>query len=94
MATFALVIASAASTYSFTIFEKSTLNGKELKPGEYKVELKGNTAIVKQGKSAFEAPVRVETTGDKASISSVKYVDGVIREIRLGGTKTKLIFEN
>lgn len=93
MSTFALVIASAATSYKVTLFEKSTLNGKELKPGEYKVELKGdNTAVLKQGKNVLEVPVKVENTPGKANATSVKFVNGAIQEIRLGGTTTKLVF--
>jgi hypothetical protein len=95
MATFALMVASAAGTYKVTIFDKSMLNGKELKPGEYKLEVKDDhTAVLKQGKNVVEVPVKVETTEKKVNTTSVKYVNGAISEIRIGGTTTKLVFEN
>jgi len=94
MSTVALVVASAASTYKVTVFEKSMIQGKEVRPGEYKIELKGdNTAVLKQGKNVLEVPVKVENTESKVSTTSIKYVNGTIQEIRLGGTNTKLLFE-
>jgi hypothetical protein len=95
MSTFALVVASAASTYTVTVFEKSMLSGKELKAGDYKVELKGdNTAILKQGKNVLEVPVKVQNSDKKINSTSIKYVNGAIQEIRLGGTNTTLVFDN
>jgi hypothetical protein len=48
--TLALAVASAASTYHFSIFQPSIFAGKELKPGDYKLEVNGDKAIVKMGK--------------------------------------------
>jgi hypothetical protein len=92
MTTLALVVASAASSYKVNIFEKSTLNGKELTPGEYKVQIKDNVAVLTQGKTVTEVPVKVVATDTKNRTSSVKYVDGTIKEMRLEGTNKKLVF--
>ena len=94
MSTFALAAASAATSYRVTLFEKSVINGTELKPGEYKLQVIDNKAVLKQGKTVAEAAVKVESTEQKISATSVKYVNGAIQEIRIGGTKTKLVFEN
>ncbi len=57
----ALAVASAASSYNVTFYQPVTINGAELKPGDYKLELKGdNMAVIKQGKTATEAPVKVQ----------------------------------
>ena len=90
--TLALAMASAATSYSVKLFDASVLNGNQLKPGEYRLELKENTAVLKLGKRVVEAPVKVENTPTKISTTSVKYVNGQIQEIRLGGTSTKLVF--
>ena len=92
--TLALAVASAASSYSVKLFDPATLNGTQLKPGEYRLELKDNKAVMKLGKQVVEAPVTVENTPSKIATTSVKYVDGHIQEIRLGGTSTKLVFAN
>lgn len=96
--TLALAIASAASSYHFSIFQPSFLAGKELKPGDYKIELNGDKAMIKVGKQMLEAAVKVENGSEKFQETSVRYgtADGkmTVQEIRLGGTSTKLVFNN
>jgi hypothetical protein len=91
----ALAIASAAGTsYSVTFFQPVTVNGTQLKPGDYKVELKNdNMAVIKQGKTATEAPVKVENENQKYSRSSVRLDGNQLQEIRVGGTTMRLVFE-
>ncbi|MEO8131950.1 MAG: hypothetical protein ABJF23_10635 [Bryobacteraceae bacterium] len=97
-ATFAIAVASAASSYRLTVFEPSVLNGTELKPGEYKLEVKDNTAVITRGKQVIEAPVKIETVPAKFGATSVRYTNGngkqSVDEIRLGGTNTKLVFNS
>jgi hypothetical protein len=94
-ATLALAVASAASQ-KVTLHQDAELNGKHLKAGEYKVEVKDGTAVLKSGKEVLEAPVKVETTPSKFSVTSIRYnSEGstpAIQEIRMGGTNTKLVF--
>jgi hypothetical protein len=96
--TLALAIASAASNYHFTLFQNSVVAGKELKPGDYKLQLNGDKAIIKVGKETVEAAVKVENGTQKFSETSVRFgtADGkmTVQEIRLGGTSTKLVFNN
>jgi hypothetical protein len=96
--TLALAIASAASSYHFSIFQPSFVAGKELKPGDYKIEVSGDKALIKAGKQTVEAAVKIENGSEKFSETSVRYTtaDGKmnVQEIRLGGTSTKLVFNN
>ncbi len=96
--TLALAVASAASSYHFSIFEPSTVAGQELKPGEYKLEVNGDKAIIKAGKQTVETAVKVENGNEKFSETSVRYATAngkmAVTEIRLGGTHTKLVFNN
>jgi hypothetical protein len=96
--TLALAIASAASTYHFSIFEPSTVAGHELKPGEYKLEVNGDKAVIKVGKETVETAVKVENGTEKFPETSVRYATAngknAVTEIRLGGTHTKLVFNN
>jgi hypothetical protein len=95
-ATLAIAVASAASNYSLTLFEPSTIGSTELKPGDYKLELNGEKATIKAGKNTVEAAVKVESGSEKFSKTTVKYTTGDgkyrVQEIRLGGTKTTLKF--
>lgn len=96
--TIALAIASAAVNYKVTLFQPSIVAGTELKPGQYKIEVDNNKAVLKNGKTVVEADVKVETGDEKYPSTSVRYAnaDGKykVQEIRVGGTNTKLVFNN
>src|SRR5580658_10441125 len=96
--TLALAIASAASSYHFSIFEPSFVAGQALKPGDYKLEVNGDKAVIKAGKQIVETAVKVENGSEKFDETSVRYAtaDGknTVTEIRLGGTHTRLVFNN
>lgn len=96
--TLALAVASAASTYRITFFQPTYVNGQELQPGDYKIEVNGDKAIISRNRQKVEATVKSETTDEKFAANSVRYKNGDgkyrVQEIRLGGTKTKLVFEN
>jgi hypothetical protein len=91
----ALGVASAAS-HKLTLFEPSIVNGTELKPGEYRMEIKDQTVVIKKGAQTVEAPVKVETADSKFSNTTVRYQNGDgkyrVQEIRVGGTKMRLVF--
>ncbi len=94
-AALALAVASAA-THKVTLHEDAEINGKLLKAGQYTVEVKDNTAVLKKGRDVIEMPVKVENTQTKNASTSVRFnSEGstpVVQEIRFGGTNTKLIF--
>jgi len=91
--TVALAMASAATKYNVTLFQPTMVNGNELKPGDYKVEVNGDKAIFKTGKQTVETPVKVEEATDKNSANTVRYAEGnKLQEIRIGGSHTKLVF--
>jgi hypothetical protein len=87
---------AGARTYTVSLFEKAMFGTTELTPGEYKVEVSDQKAIIRQGKLQSESPVKVEENASKFDATTVRYNhDGGktrIEEIRLGGTKTKLVF--
>jgi major membrane immunogen (membrane-anchored lipoprotein) len=93
----ALSIANAAS-YRVTLYHESIVNGTTLKPGDYKLEVGDNQAVISKGKQKVEAPVKIETAENKFSSTSVRYQNGdgkyKVIEIRLGGTNQKLVFDN
>jgi hypothetical protein len=96
--TLALAIATAATNYRLTLFHTSMIAGAELKPGDYKIEMKDNKVVVKGGKNVVETDGKLETTNEKFGATSVRYVneDGKLKvqEIRLGGTNSKIVFNN
>lgn len=92
----ALAVASA-KTYTVTLFQPGVLAGTELKPGNYQLDLNDSRVVVKNGKIKVESPVKVENAESKFSTTTVRYANGEgklrIQEIRLGGTKLKLVFD-
>jgi hypothetical protein len=90
-----LALASAKS-YTVNLSAPTFAGATELKAGSYEVSLAGQNVVIQGRKVESQNPVRVETVDKKYANSGVKYniVDGKkqIQEIYLGGTKTKLVF--
>ncbi len=93
---FSVALASA-QTFTVKLHQPSTVEGTELKPGNYKVELSETRVVITNGRLTVEAPVRQEESDVRFPATSVRYVDvdGTtrIREIRVGGSKIKVIFD-
>jgi hypothetical protein len=93
---FAGLAVAGAKTYSLRLLQPVMLGGAELKAGEYDLEVAGDKAVVHAGKTKAEAPVKVETVDSKypATVVRLAEIGGKmhVSEIRLGGTKTKLVF--
>jgi len=95
-ATLALAAASAANSYNIRLYEPVEAGGQILKPGEYKLEVKDNRAVIKSGKQTVEAEVRIENESKKFASNVVRYAGEVpnakLEEIRIGGTTTRVVF--
>lgn len=92
----ALGVASAA-TYKVQIFQPSVVQGNQLKPGEYRLNVQNDKVVITgQQQKPIEVPVKVESADKKFDTTVVRYSieDGQnrISEIRLGGTRTRLVF--
>jgi hypothetical protein len=96
---FTLGIATAASTYHVKIADSTWIGQNQLKPGEYdvKVDAAGKVTF-KMGKTVVEAPAKIETNASKYSDTQMntKTVNGQqqLKELDLGGTKSKLTFSD
>ena len=96
LVTIGIAVASAAS-HSVTLYEKSTVSGRELKPGDYKLDVSGDIARFSVCKKMLmEVKVKLEDSGQKFDKTTVRYnsADGryKLQEIRLGGTTTRVVF--
>jgi len=84
-----------AATYHVTLLKTTIVAGQELKPGEYKLEVNNDTAVISHGKTSVEAKVKTESADKKFNSNTVKYLkDGEkyrLQEIGIGGSKTKLV---
>jgi len=98
--TFAVAALSVASaeTFGITLNDPSVIKGTEIKAGDYKLDLKGNAVVLTRGKTRIEVPATVQTVEQKNGGTSIIYSHengkNVVRAIRLGGTKTKLVFDD
>ena len=91
----ALAVASAA-TYRVTLVQPSVVKGNELKAGDYRLNVQNDKVTIINGKQSVEVPVKIENVEQTFDSTAVRYSDqggkATISEIRLGGTKTKLVF--
>jgi hypothetical protein len=89
---------ASAKTYTITLSSPAAIGNSQLKSGEYKLELKGDSVLVKDGKMVNEFPVHVENEAHKFDNTSIttssEGESNRIKEIRLGGTTVKLVFDN
>ena len=92
LATLALGVAGAASTYSVKFYQPVTIGTTELKAGDYKVEMQGDKAVFKNGKTSVEVPATLEKSNTKYNFTSFTTADSKVSEIDLGGTNSKIVF--
>ncbi len=101
-ATLALVVASAGTpafkgaTYHITFAQPSVVQGTELKAGEYRITVGEAKVTILNGKQPLEIPVKIQTGDKKFDENAIRYTNtngkSVVSEIRLGGTKTTVVF--
>lgn len=97
---FLTVAASADQSVRFSLSDVSRIGTAELKPGDYKLVIDDAPKVVlthlKSGKT-IELQAKVEDMEEKFERTEVhsSRVDGVsqIKEIRIGGSKTKIAFD-
>jgi hypothetical protein len=93
LGTVALTVASAASSYEMVLSSPTWVGNTQLKPGTYKLALQGDKAVFSMGrKKLAEVPAKVEKGDRKVQSTEVETANSRIREIRLGGTTSKLEF--
>jgi hypothetical protein len=95
-----LTVASAAdkTTYKVTLTQSASVNGTTLQPGDYKIQVEGEKAIITRGKTTVEAPAKLENAEHKFTATSFDYdstkANPKINEIHIGGTTTRIIFSS
>jgi hypothetical protein len=92
---FAGTIPAAKSSFHITLMQPSVVNGTDLKPGDYKLNLGDGKITLVQGKISVEAPAKIETVESKFDSTAIRYTDQAgkqsVAEIRIGGSKTKIV---
>lgn len=94
-----LAAASAAdknSKFDVTLYQPVVLNGTAFKAGDAKIELAEGKAVLTQGKTTAQAPVKVEIGKDKYQLTRIGYKNGAnnqISDIYVGGTAKHVLFQ-
>jgi len=96
-----LAFAGTAPTgghYKITLMQPAVVQGTVLKAGDYRLLLANSqlTIVADNGKNLIQVAVKVETEPTKFDSTTVRLDmssgKAVLSEIRLGGTRTRLIF--
>lgn len=86
---------AASKSYTLALYQDGILAGKQVTHGQYKLVVDESKAVIKGGKTNVEFPISVSTEDKAWDTTSVVYqaVEGgkKIREIRLGGTKLRIV---
>jgi len=89
-AAFAGTVPSVHS-YRITLTQSAVVNGTELKPGDYRLSVDTSKITLVNGKTSVEAPATVEGVDKKFDTTAIRYTGKTIAEIRVGGTKTRIV---
>jgi hypothetical protein len=80
-----------------TLTQPVVIAGTALKAGDYRLLIGDAKVTFGIDKQAFDIPVKIETAPKKFDETQVQYVvagsQTVVKEIGIGGTKTRLIFQ-
>jgi hypothetical protein len=89
-----MTLSAATITHKVSLLQNSIIDGKLVKAGDYKLEMKdSNTAVLKHGKQTIDLPAREETAPTKFATTEMQYTNNNdLQEIRLGNTNTKIVF--
>lgn len=98
-ATLALAVASAASNVTMVISQPTWVGGTQLKPGDYKVQVDGNKAVIKfDKKQVIETSAKIETGATKYDSTTLELQDTdgkrTLKCIRVGGTNNRIVFQS
>jgi hypothetical protein len=79
-----------------TFFKTAVVSGSTLQAGEYRLLIGDAKVTFSAGKKSFEVAAKIETSPKKFDNTEILYDGGpnqnLVKEITLGGTKTRLIF--
>jgi uncharacterized protein (DUF2141 family) len=86
---------AAAKSYTVSFLFPVTVDGMELKAGDYTFELHDQKIVIKHGHQTTEAAVKVETGDARYATTTVLYDNSAgkykVSAIQVGGTNMKLV---
>jgi hypothetical protein len=92
----ALAVATAgtvpgAHSYNITLAQAVTVNGTQLTPGDYRLTVAPDKVTLAKGKVNVDLQAKVETADKKFGDTTVRYAGDKLAEIRVGGTRTRIV---
>ena len=78
--------AASAATYRVTLSQPSKVEGKQLKAGEYRLNVENSKLTIVSGKESVEVPVKVQTGDTKFESTSVRYTGTDRKSTRLNSS--------
>jgi hypothetical protein len=94
LATLALGVASAASSYKVTIPADTWAGDTQIKAGDYRVTVTGSQAVFTMGKQTVQVAASVEKNASKFSDTMLESSGTKLNAIDVGGTDTKIVFKS
>jgi len=94
-----LSLASAAKVYEIVLSSPTKVGNVQLKAGSYHLRIDGGNAVFTEEETSkkFTAPVKVENTDQRfdQTVVNTSVTDGAakVKDIQLGGSKTRLSFD-
>lgn len=93
----AIALASAGTVpgshnYTITLIQPAVVNGAQLKAGDYRLTVDVTKVTLVKGNQTVElSTAKVETAEKKFDTTAIRFVGENLAEIRIGGTKTRII---
>lgn len=79
-----------------TLAHPAVIAGTQLPAGDYRLLIGENKVTFMIDRKSFEIPAKIETVAKKFDVNEVSYDESnsktTVKEINLGGSKTRLIF--
>ena len=92
LALLAASVASAASSYKFTLPSDLFAGDVQLKAGDYTLSLEGKEAVFTKGKTVIRVPAIVDKNEKKFQETGLELSGSKIQSIDLGGTNIMIKF--
>jgi hypothetical protein len=81
----------AAHHYNITLAQDTTVNGTRVIAGDYRLTVSPAKITLAGEKLNLDLPAKIETNNTKFDDTAVRFVDNKLAEIRIGGTKTRIV---
>lgn len=92
LATLALGTACAESPYDVTLYDNVSVNGTQLKAGDYQVEMQGDKAVFKSGSKTVQIVAKLLKSDQTYPSTVFVSQHSKLVEIDFGGTQNKMVF--